>query len=212
VLKSPPIANLQNVSGQLKRRPKKQMDNFQMKIFAETERLILRELLTSDVDGMFELDSDPEVHKYLGNKLVTDKKQIADVICSVRQQYIINGIGRWAIIDKRTNAFIGWSGLKFVTDLTNNHKNYYDLGYRLIKKYWGQGIATETAIVSLDYAFNKLKVEEVYAAASCENVGSNKILQKIGLNLIETFYYEDIKCNWYKIDKNDYEKNKKPIR
>ena len=149
-----------------------------MKIFAETERLILREILPSDIDGMFELDSDSEVHKYLGNKPVNDRAQISNVINFIRQQYIDNGIGRWAIIDKKTNEFIGWTGLKFVTDLTNNHQNYYDVGYRLIRKYWGQGIATETAIVSLDYAFNILKVEEVFAAASCENVGSNKILQK----------------------------------
>jgi RimJ/RimL family protein N-acetyltransferase len=84
--------------------------------------------------------------------------------------------------------------------LTNNHINYYDLGFRLIRKYWGQGIATETAMAVLDYAFTRLKVEEVFAAADCKNIGSNKTLQKIGLNLIETFYDEDIECNWYKIE------------
>ena len=182
-----------------------------MKIFAETERLILREIIQSDLDGMFELDSDPEVHKYLGNKIVCDKNQIAKVIDFVRQQYIDNGIGRWAVIDKRTNAFIGWTGLKFVTELTNGRKNYYDLGYRLIRKYWGKGIATETALASLDYAFNKLKIDEVYAAASCENLASNKILQKVGMSFIETFYYEDVKCNRYKVDKDNYE-SKKPNR
>ncbi len=176
-----------------------------MKIFAETERFILREILQSDLDGMFELDSDPEVHKHLGNKTISDKNQIAQVINFVRQQYIDHGIGRWAIIDKRTNAFMGWTGLKFVTEVTNGHKNYYDLGYRLIRKYWGLGIATETALISLDYAFNTIKIDEVYAAASCENLASNKILQKVGMNFIETFYYEDINCNWYKIDKNKYD-------
>ncbi len=175
-----------------------------MKIFAETERLILREILPSDVNGMFELDSDPEVHKYLGNKTISDKNHIANVINFVRQQYIDHGIGRWAVIEKSTNDFIGWTGLKFETEITNGRKNYYDLGYRLIRKYWGQGIATETALISLDYAFNKLKIEEVYAAASCENLASNKILQKIGMSFIETFSYEDIKCNWYRIEKNEY--------
>ncbi|MDB5263539.1 MAG: acetyltransferase, ribosomal protein N-acetylase [Adhaeribacter sp.] len=51
-----------------------------MKIFAETERLVLREILPTDIDGMFELDSDLEVHRYLGNKPVTNKDQIIDVI------------------------------------------------------------------------------------------------------------------------------------
>jgi RimJ/RimL family protein N-acetyltransferase len=175
-----------------------------MKIFAETNRLILREILLTDVEGMFELDSDPEVHKYLGNKPVTQKDQIIYIINFIRQQYSDNGIGRWAVVDKKTNAFIGWTGLKFVTELTNNHQNYYDLGYRLIRKYWGQGIATETAIVSLEYAFNKLSVNEVYAAASIDNISSNKIIKKVGLKFIESFYYEDTKCNWYKIEKNEY--------
>jgi RimJ/RimL family protein N-acetyltransferase len=182
-----------------------------VKIFAETERLILREIIPSDIDRMFELDSDPEVHKYLGKKPVTEKEQVTNVINFIRQQYNDNGIGRWAIIDKKTNDFIGWTGLKFVTDLTNNHKNYYDLGYRLIKKYWGQGIATETAIASLDYAFEQLKTKEVYAMTDCKNDGSNKILRKVGLNFIEKFDLEGIEHNWYKIDKNEYE-NRKPNR
>lgn len=186
----------------------KMTSDSEMKICAETERFILREILPTDLEGLYELDSDPEVHQYLGNKPVSDRKQIIDVITFIRQQYKDNGIGRWAIIDKKTNAFIGWTGLKFVTDLTNNHINYYDLGYRIIRKYWGQGIATETAIAALDYAFTTLNVEEVFAAANCKNIGSNKILQKIGLSIIETFCYEDIECYWYKIDKKDYEKRK----
>jgi len=182
-----------------------------MKIFVETERLILREILPTDVDGLFKLDSDPEVHRYLGNKPVTGKGQILDVINFIRQQYIDNGIGRWAIIDKENNDLIGWTGLKFVTEITNNHKNYYDLGYRLIKKYWGKGIATETALASLEYAFNKLNIDEVFAMADCENDASNKILKKVGLNFIETFDLDGIKHSWYKIDRKEFE-NKKPNR
>ena len=64
----------------------------------ETERLILRELRMSDLEGMFELDADPEVHKYLGNKpLITkeeSQKMIEDIIC----QYKECGMGRWATI------------------------------------------------------------------------------------------------------------------
>lgn len=177
-----------------------------MKVLIETERLKLRELLPTYVDGMFELDSDPEVHRYLGNEPVSDKKKIIEIIEFVRQQYNDNGIGRWAIIDKKTNEFIGWSGLKFVTELTNGHQNYYDLGYRLIRRYWGKGIATETAVASLDYAFNQLNTVEVYASASCDNVASNKILQKVGLKLMETYFDEGVECNWYKISKEDYRK------
>lgn len=65
-----------------------------MKIFVETERLILREILPTDIDGMFELDSDLEVHQYLGNQPITHKQQAVDAINFIRQQYIDHGIGR----------------------------------------------------------------------------------------------------------------------
>jgi len=164
-----------------------------MKIFAETERLILREILPTDVKGMYQLDAAPDVHKYLGNKPVTSREQTVEVINFIRQQYIDNGIGRWAIIDKKSHEFLGWTGLKLVTDETNHHKNYYDLGYRLIKKYWGKGIATESAFASLEYAFYKLDAKEAYAMADCENNGSNNILKKVGLDFIETFDLDGIK-------------------
>ena len=173
-----------------------------MEIFVETERLILRELLPTDLDGMYELDSDFEVHKYLGNNPIKDKDQLLNIINFVRQQYVDNGIGRWAITEKLTNKFIGWSGLKFVKELTNNHINFYDLGYRLIRKYWGQGYAKESAIASLSYGFEIIKLEEIFAAAHIENNVSNSILNKIGFQKQETFIYEYGIQNWYKIDKN----------
>lgn len=140
---------------------------------------------------MYELDSDPKVHSYLGNKPVTNKQEVVDIINFIRQQYTYNGIGRWAIIDKKTNSFMGWAGLKLITNETNRHNNYYDLGYRLIKKYWGQGIATEAAIATLQYAFEKLNTNEVYAIADFKNIGSNKILTKIGFT-----FYRRLQLRW----------------
>lgn len=176
-----------------------------MKTFAETERLILREILPTDVDGFFEMDSDPDVHIYLGSEPLQTKEQAAAVIQFIRQQYVDNGIGRWAVIDKKTNAFLGWAGLKLVTEETNNHINFLDLGYRFQKKYWGQGFASEAAAASLAYGFNVLHANEVHAHADSKNVASNKILTKVGLTLVEVFMHHDTPCNWYKIDKEAFE-------
>ena len=176
-----------------------------MKTFAETERLILREILPTDIDGFFEMDSDPDVHIYLGSAPMQTKEQAAAAIQFIRQQYIDNGIGRWAVIDKKTNAFLGWAGLKLITEPINNHNNYLDLGYRFIKKYWGKGFASEAAAASLAYAFNTLQANEVYAIADCENAASNKILTKMGLTFIETFVNHGTQCNWYKIDRETFE-------
>jgi len=182
-----------------------------MRIFFETDRLILREILPTDVDGLFQLDSDPEVHRYLGNKPVENKGQIIAMINFIRQQYVDYGIGRWAIVDKESNNFIGWTGLKLVREFTNSHINYYDLGYRLIQKYWGKGFATEAAKASIDYGFEKLNLNEIYAMADCENIKSNNVLTKNGLKFIVTFDLDGIRHNWYKIDKIEWT-NRTPNR
>ena len=177
-----------------------------MKIFIETERVILREILPTDENGLLDLDSNPKVHTYLGNNPVDNIYQIREVIKMIRQQYIDNGIGRWAIINKETNDFIGWTGLKFVTETTNNHINFYDLGYRLIEKYWGKGMATETTKAILNYAFEKLKLTEIYSMCDVGNLGSKNVLEKTGLKFIETFDLNGIKHNWFRITKDEWAK------
>jgi len=124
-----------------------------MTIFAETDRLILREILDSDEDAFFEMDADPEVHKYLGNHPVKTKDEIKAAIKFIRQQYIDNGIGRWALIEKSTGEFVGWGGIKLIKETMNNHVNFYDVGYRLLKKHLKKGYATESAKASIKYVF-----------------------------------------------------------
>lgn len=174
-----------------------------MKVHIETERLIIRDLEKYDSNGIFELDSDPDVHAYLGKKPMKTIEEADQVIDFIRNQYIDNGIGRWAIIDKKTEDFIGWTGLKYEQGLRKDF-SYYDLGYRLRKKYWGKGIATETAIESLKYGFEKLDLKEIGAAADINHLASNKILKKIGLKLIDEFDYEGVPHNWYNIKKSEW--------
>lgn len=172
-----------------------------MKTFVETERLILRELLETDMNGIFELDADPEVHRYLGNKPISTIEQVIETISFIRRQYIENGIGRWAIIEKETNSFVGWGGFKFVTELTNGHQNYYDLGYRLIKRFWGKGYATETCQGSIGYAFNELQLSTIYAIADSENLASRKVLEKCSFQYVEMFDYFSLPHCWYELKK-----------
>ena len=175
-----------------------------MKIHFETQDLLVRDFEVTDVQNIYDLDSDPEIHEFLGKKPMKTIEEARQVINSIRNQYVKNGTGRWAIIDKKTNEFIGWTGLKCETVLRKEF-SYYDLGYRIKKKYWGQGIATKTAIESLKYGFQKLDLEEICAAAEIKHVASNKILKKIGLKLAETFIYEGVNHNWYRIDKKEWQ-------
>lgn len=175
-----------------------------MKIFVETDRIVMRELMLSDGPLMFEMDSDPEVHLYLGNKPNTQLSQSEEDIRFIRKQYEDNGIGRWAVIDKESNEFVGWGGLKFITIETNNRNHFYEVGYRFLRRHWGKGYATESTKAALKYAFEELRLAQVYAMAEKENAGSRHALQKSGFKITEQFDHEGVTCDWFEISKEDW--------
>lgn len=174
-----------------------------MKKPIETERLILRELQLSDADGMFELDSNPNVHLFLGNRPVKHIKESIEYIENIQKQYQNYGIGRWAVILKETNEFIGWSGIKYITDEINKHQNFYELGYRFIEEHWGKGYASEAGKAFVDYAFKELKAEVLYAYADAGNEGSRKILEKLGFHFVNSFSYQEELEVWYELKNPD---------
>ncbi|MBF0574560.1 GNAT family N-acetyltransferase [Dysgonomonas sp. GY617] len=174
-----------------------------MKYILETERLYLREIDSQDVDDLFEMDSDPEVHKYIENKPVKFKEQIVEVIEMLRAQYKKNGIARWAVVYKQSGECIGWAGLKYFSEPLNNHSDFYELGYRLKKKHWGKGYVTEAATSIVKYGFENLGLDIIYATAHTENDGSINVLKKLGFKFTEVFDYEGDPTNWFELQKTN---------
>ncbi len=173
-----------------------------MQYVVETDRLLLRKIVPQDAHDLFVLDSDPLVNKFLGNKPVQSIEESIKIIAHVQKQYEQNGIGRWAVILKESNALIGWSGLKLEDGI--RAESYYDLGYRFMPKYWNKGFATEAAIASLKYGFETLNYPSICAAADVNNEASNNVIQKCGLVFIETFMFENALHNWYRLTKEKW--------
>lgn len=173
-------------------------------MYLETQRLILRKFEETDAERLFILDSDPEVMKYIGVPPLSDISESENVIKMIQQQYLDNGVGRLAVIEKESGLLIGWSGLKLITQEINGYNNIYDLGYRFIPEYWGKGYALESAKASLDFGFNDLKAETIYAHAHSENDGSNHILRKLGFEKTGEFTEPDGICFWYELQHQNY--------
>lgn len=180
-----------------------------MKLYLETERLILKEFTDNDITNIFELDSNEEVHEYLGKKTISTYKQAEEIILFFKKQYQENGIGRLATFEKKSGNFIGWSGLKLnkgEKESLNGFQNFIDIGYRLLPSFWRKGYASESAFACLDFGFKKLNYDIIYGAAETANIGSNKILQKIGLQYVNDFKVDGTDAKWYKLQKVDYGK------
>jgi len=168
----------------------------------ETKRLIIRELDFKDVDDLFEMDSDVEVHKYVSDDVVKTKDEIIEVIKMLKAQYLETGVGRWAVVDKKTNECLGWCGLKLCKEPLNNHSNFYDFGYRLKRKHWSKGYATESSRVIIDYGFKTLKLNSIYATTDINNKASKNVLTKLGFEHKEVFEDEGYLCDWFELRQN----------
>ena len=177
------------------------------KIFVETARLLLREIMNEDVERIFLLDRNPQVMKYIGVQPVTNVQQSVEIINKIRTQYRENGIARWAVIEKDSNLLIGWSGLKLLTEPINGFKNVYELGYRFLPEFWGKGYATESGKAVLDYGFNTMNLDKIYACVAIQNVDSDRILKdKLGFESQGTFVdpLYNATCFWYELEKENH--------
>ena len=151
-----------------------------MHIIFETPRLLLRRFIEADAPLLLQLNSNPEVLKYLHEPLLESEAQALHVINTIIFPQYKNNLGRWAIHLKSNNHFIGWCGLKYLPD-----SNEIDLGYRLMQQYWGNGYAFEAAKYTVDYGFNQLHLKTIVGRAHVENIASLKILQKVGMQFIK---------------------------
>ncbi len=175
----------------------------------ETPRLIIREMLPEDEAGMFSMDSDPEVHRYLGNRPYQAPSESRDDISFIRQQYAAHGIGRWAMLLKEDGDFVGWTGFKRITEPVNGHINHLDFGYRLARRHWSKGLATEGGRAALDFGIDMLGFRDIYAMTDVENGASRHILESLGFRFIEVFGYdgtlfwrEGLPVTWYRLFDN----------
>ena len=165
-----------------------------------TAHLLLRPLQADDAPGMFELDCDPAVHRYLGGvggKMATTLTDSQATIRFIQAQYAAVGIGRWAVLERSSGEFVGWAGLKLVAGPVNGQRDFYDLGYRLRPQFWGQGYGYEAALAWLARGFGELELPRVCAYADVRNAASCRILEKVGLQPGGEFEEGGTACRWY---------------
>lgn len=147
-----------------------------MHLILDTKHLYLRRFTGADALLIQELNSFPEVVKYVHEPVMTDLSKAEDVLMNIILPQYERNLGRWAMHQKTDDAFVGWCGLKFRPELGE-----IDLGYRLHPNYWGRGYASEAALATLEYGHQQLNLNKITGRAHIENIPSLKILRKIGM-------------------------------
>lgn len=161
-----------------------------------SSRLILKEFTKDDAALLFALDSDPDVMKYLG----TPVKTIDDVLPGLERctNYYKNnpGFGVWAAYEKESNNFIGWFCLKALDGGPE-----IEVGYRLLKAFWGKGYATEMSLKLIDYGFGQMKLERIAGITHPGNIASQSVLKKAGLTYERQAHYYKTDVLYFSINK-----------
>ncbi len=155
-------------------------------------RLSIREICRDDEDNLFELDSDPEVMRFLTNGVPSTREYILSALDRTEKllQKHNGHFGFWAAIEKQSGNFMGWFLFRPCKKDPENVTRI-ELGYRLKKAYWGKGFATEGSRSLIEKGFREFAIDEIFAVTMQTNLASQEVMKKCGLTFVRDFYNEE---------------------
>ena len=145
----------------------------------ETERLVLRELVDSDSNALFQNYSDEDIAKNFMDNPLTDVKQAAEFIEAFRTEFRQGEAITWAISLKETQEFVGTCSYMFEAN------SCAEAGYDLSKAHWGKGVMSEAMRAIIKYGFDELGLEKIKADTLSQNSPSVNLLERLGFRLDE---------------------------
>lgn len=173
----------------------------------ETARLILRRFRPDEVGTLIALRADPEVIRYLGGAARQSPASIEQRFKFYLSCYESHGFGVSAVVRKADGLMIGSSGLQPLEDTGE-----IEVGYAFDKPFWGQGYATEAAAAWLRYGFEHVGLRSIVAVTDPANVGSWRVMEKLGMLYRGRERHYDQECKVYAITSDQFRAAHDPHR
>jgi RimJ/RimL family protein N-acetyltransferase len=148
-------------------------------IITETPRLFLRHFHVEDIDTMAALFGDPEVMQFGSG--VRNREWVEQWLQGCLEDYFRKlGFGLWAVVLREDGVVAGYCGLSRFGDVDG--RSEVEIGFRLSRRYWGQGIASEAACAVRDYGFDILNLRRLVSIIDPKNVASLRVAEKVGMH------------------------------
>jgi RimJ/RimL family protein N-acetyltransferase len=167
----------------------------------ETYRLCLRIFEPAHLDALAKINSDPELMRHTGDGNTVSREETKKRLHRDIEHWRQHGFGLRAAIHKSDRVFIGFCGLQFVAGTQE-----VEVGFRLAKQYWGQGLATEAARAVVRHGFEVLGLDRIIGLAQPANVASQRVLEKSGLRHERNSYYYEHLVRYYAIGRADIDR------
>ena len=171
----------------------------------ETLRLRFRILRPADLESLQLILSDPEVMKHLGAEPGTtlSTEETKDILEKMIEFWSRHGFGRWAVLNKADDKLIGLCGYRLLDSIP-------ELFYLFAKENWGRGLATEAAKAMVRYGFEELGFERIMAATRHANIGSIRVLTKIGMRYDKEISHSGVHALCYVCTRDEYQPGDSP--
>ena len=171
--------------------------NQNKKIIMETPRLIIREYVQEDFDGLCDIICDAETMKYYPRPY--DENGVTRWLNWCIKSYADNGFGLWALELKETGEFIGDCGIS----LQNiDGEILHEIGYHINKRFWRRGYAKEACAAVKEWFFENTDCDRVYSYMNKENVASYSTARANGMRLIKEYNDGEEDLLVYMVEKN----------
>jgi RimJ/RimL family protein N-acetyltransferase len=160
-----------------------------------TQRTRLRPFCIADSALLVDLDSDPEVMRFISKGLGTPRDVIEQKVLPRWLEYYDQPqpYGFWAVELLASGSFIGWVHLR----VDRISQQEWELGYRFSRSVWGRGFATECSRALIAMAFERRQCDFISARTLRANVASQRVMQKCGLSFCDEFLYStDLLPGW----------------
>lgn len=147
-----------------------------------TDRTVLRRWRDDDLDAFAEITAQPEVMRYIRDGRVLDRSGTAERIEAFQRHWEEHGFGLFALVLRETGELAGFTGLAVPTFLPEVMPAV-EIGWRLGKRHWGRGLATEAARAVVEYARTEVGLKRLVSIHQVGNDASARVMIKLGMSL-----------------------------
>jgi RimJ/RimL family protein N-acetyltransferase len=166
-----------------------------------TPRLILRAFSEQDVDAMHQILGGEGVLRYFPPTDPPPRDRVQRMILGLLRHWDERGYGLWAVESRQDGELLGRCGLQYLPELDE-----VEVDFILGRAFWGQGFGTEAARASVRYGFEELGLARVVGIAHVENRASQRVLEKLGMNLVEQREFFGIPCSRYGVERFTFDR------
>lgn len=168
----------------------------------ETQRLIIKSWQEDQVQDFLELTQDDGLNLHLiTHYRQPDAEAALKWIRSARQVNQETRLGKWAVWEKDSSTLIGLGGL---TPWQFDGEKMVDITYRFREAAWGKGYGMELAKALCQYAFDEINLPEITATITPDNIGSKKILEKLGMNFDRRILLLNVETDMFRLEKENF--------